>query len=95
MPGARREVTMATSLGTRRVDVTTPGRRGIEVKSGRTSLTGDVRTQIAKDRELIRTGRLQSVEWRFARSPRTGKQGPTRPLEDELTRAGIPFSHIP
>lgn len=88
-PGSMPEQTFETGLGSRRVDVLTPGKAAIESKVGRTSLGSTEELQIAKDRQLIEQGKVTSVQWAFTRSGVTGKIGPTGPLAKALTEAGI------
>jgi hypothetical protein len=91
-PGALPEQSLPTSLGTRRVDILTTN-QAIEVKNGRTSLTNDIRTQIAKDLELLgrSDNNVRSLMWVFTRSETTGKIGPTAPLAEALDEAKIPW----
>jgi RHS repeat-associated protein len=91
-PGSLTEQTFPTDLGARRVDVLTAGRQAIESKVGRTSLTSDVSSQIAKDQWLMQNGDVASVRWVFSRSGVTGQIGPTGPLADALDKAGIPWT---
>jgi RHS repeat-associated protein len=86
-PGARREVTFGTEIGARRVDVLTRTGLAIESKVGRTSLTSEIQTQIAKDILLRQGGDVRKVEWVFSRS-KTGV-GPTAQLARALDEAGI------
>jgi Bacterial TSP3 repeat len=86
----RKEVTFDTSLGPRRVDVL-QGRTAHEVKVGRTGLTSRIRSELAKDSELLASGdeQVREVVWRFERSPATGRAGPSAKLERELCARGI------
>jgi RHS repeat-associated protein len=63
-----------------------------ESKVGYTSLTKDIRMQIAKDADLLarkdETG-VQKVVWTFFESPVTGKAGASKPLQEALKNAGI------
>jgi hypothetical protein len=88
-PGAIREKTFQTTLGSRRVDILTQDGLAIESKLGRTSLTSSIKTQIAKDRMLLRNPEIRSVEWVFSRSSTTGAIGPTGPLQAALREAKI------
>ncbi|MEH1057232.1 DNRLRE domain-containing protein [Micromonospora sp. CPCC 206171] len=90
-PGARREVTLQATGGSRRLDVLTPGGLAIESKLGRTSLTKETRRQIQRDIELMNdpNSGVTSVEWHFTESDATGLGGPTGPLRRALERAGI------
>jgi hypothetical protein len=60
-----------------------------ESKVGYTSLTANIRRQIAKDAELIDTGRIDSATWHFFTSPVTGKGGPSEPLSNALQKPGF------
>jgi hypothetical protein len=82
-------VTRQTPRGTRRIDVLTPDGRAIESKVGRTANSKSVKEQIAKDVELRRRNAVKDLEWRFGRSPTTGKCGPTKPLREALEAADI------
>ena len=62
-----------------------------ESKVGYTSLTKDIKTQIAKDAELIKNKNVKGAVWHFFVSPKTGKGGATKPLLDELKKNGISF----
>jgi hypothetical protein len=93
--GAEKEQSFNTALGVRRVDVLTTGRVAIESKVGRTSLTPTVELQIAKDRLLVQSGKVNSVEWAFTPSGVTGQVGPTGPLADALQKAGIGWTERP
>ena len=59
------------------------------MKSGYTSLTQRIRTQIAKDVALLESREAREVVWAFTRSPITGRIGASRPLLDALWEAGI------
>lgn len=63
-----------------------------ESKVGYTSLTKDIKMQIAKDVELLgnsaETG-VKKVVWNFFESPVTGKAGGSKPLLEALKKAGI------
>jgi hypothetical protein len=89
--GSRREVTLQTSIGARRIDVLTPKGDAIESKVGKTSLTKRVELQIQKDKELLddKNSPVRSVKWYFVRSPKTGLGGPSGPLQKRLLEAGI------
>lgn len=86
--GGAQQVTKATSRGARVIDNLADG-VAMESKVGRTSLTGSVRQQIAKDVELInnRGSGVTSVEWHFF--PGKTGTGPTAPLREALHEAGI------
>jgi RHS repeat-associated protein len=77
-----------TSLGRRVIDQLS---RGIahESKVGYTTLTRQVQQQIAKDAELIASGRIKGATWHFFRSPQTGRIGLSDPLRRALREAGI------
>jgi hypothetical protein len=61
-----------------------------ESKVGYTSLTQFVQTQIKKDVWLLKNDdRVESVAWHFFESPVTGRVGPSGPLREALTVAGI------
>jgi hypothetical protein len=83
-------------LGGRRVDILTHTGQAKESKVGRTSLTSDVRAQIAKDEWLLdNEPSINRVEWKFSRSSVTGQVGPTGPLAAALEKAGINWSLVP
>jgi hypothetical protein len=84
-------------MGARRVDVLTQGGLAIESKVGRTSLSSDVRQQIAKDQMLLGDSNsgVARVEWQFSRSGVTGQIGPTGPLQAALEKAGIGWRLVP
>jgi filamentous hemagglutinin len=67
------------------------GRVAHESKVGYTSLTKDIAGQIAKDAELILTKQIDSAVWHFYQSPVTGLGGPSGPLREALSNAGIGF----
>ena len=94
-PGALPEQSFTTTAGVRRLDILTQGGLGIESKVGRTSLTATTRSQIAKDGLLLRNGDVTGIEWVFSRSGVTGQIGPTGPLADALSKAGIPWRPAP
>jgi hypothetical protein len=77
-----------TSQGARFVDQLVNG-VAHEAKVGRVALSAFVRSQVAKDAELLQTGAVREVVWHFFRSPQTGLGGPTGPLLDALRKAGI------
>ena len=80
--------TKATSRGARVIDNLADG-VAMESKVGRTSLTGRIREQIAKDVELMNTpaSGVTSVQWHFF--PGKTGVGPTAPLRNALKKAGI------
>jgi hypothetical protein len=94
-PGSLIEQSFTTTAGVRRLDILTQSRLGIESKVGRTSLKATTRSQIAKDSLLLRNGQVTGMEWVFSRSGVTGQIGPTGPLADALSKAGIPWSLAP
>lgn len=94
-PGALVEQSFSTAAGIRRLDVLTHSGLAIESKVGRTSLTGTVSQQIAKDQMLMRSGDVSGVQWVFTRSAVTGQVGPTGPLMAALNNAGIPWMIVP
>lgn len=62
-----------------------------ESKVGYTTLTKDIREQIAKDAALLNNPEsgIKKVVWNFFRSPETGKVGASKSLLKELEKAGI------
>jgi RHS repeat-associated protein len=74
--------------GLRRVDVLV-GTAAIESKVGKTSLSGRVRQELARDVKLLRSGQVDRVRWEFSTSGVTGKGGPTGPLRRKLEKFGI------
>jgi len=52
-------------------------------------LTADIRSQIAKDVELIQTKQIQGATWHFFQSPATVVGGPSQPLLNMLQQSGI------
>jgi hypothetical protein len=78
-----------TSQGMRYLDNLTAEGVAQESKVGRTFLTVRIRSQIAKDAELLNTpgSGVTRVEWHFKRGI-TGI-GPSGPLRNALTKAGI------
>ncbi|MEZ2373272.1 RHS repeat-associated core domain-containing protein [Arthrobacter sp. RCC_34] len=94
--GAGIEATVKTGLGVRRLDILTSDGIAIESKLGRTSLTKEVRAQVAKDAWLLKNDEnIHEVWWIFSRSGVTGKVGPTAPLERALNDAGIKIGYAP
>lgn len=87
--GGTSQFYMETSLGVRFIDQLVDGVAAHESKVGYASLTKFVRSQIAKDAELLGSGMLESSTWHFFRSPITGKVGPSGPLMKELHKNGI------
>ena len=88
--GGESQVYIKTSEGGRYVDQLVGGVAN-ESKVGYTSLTKSVKTQIAKDAEIVKngTGGVESSVWHFFQSPVTGKGGATQPLLKELEKNGI------
>lgn len=86
--GGESQVFFKTSKGARFVDQLVNGIAN-ESKVGKTSLTKDVITQIAKDVELMKTEKIEGAVWNFFRSPVTGEIGATKPLLQALKDAGI------
>ena len=84
--GSRSQVTMQTSQGRRVIDNFTEG-IARESKVGRTSLTSTVRGLMAKDAELLGSGRVEGVAWHFF--PGQTGVGPTAPLQSALEKAEI------
>ncbi len=78
----------------RRADVVTTDKVAIEVKVGRVSASSSVKAQIAKDAEMLRRGMVDRIEWRFARSEVTGKDGPTAKVKLWLENAGIDVVYL-
>jgi len=85
------EQTFTTVGGVRRVDVLKIGDRlvSIESKVGRTSLSAEVRQELARDWWLRRQGQVQHVVWEFSPSDVTGLGGPTAPLRQMLDKLGF------
>jgi hypothetical protein len=80
-----------TDLGARYVDQFVNGVAN-ESKVGYTTLTKQIKMQIAKDAELLRnsaTTGVRKVVWNFFESPITGMAGASKPLLDALKNAGI------
>jgi hypothetical protein len=86
--GGAQQVTRATSRGARVIDNLSDG-VAMESIVGRTSLTENVREQIAKDVELMNTpgSGVTAVEWHFF--PGKTGAGPSEPLRSALEAAGI------
>jgi hypothetical protein len=106
--GLEEQIAIDGSTVTGPVDIQTKGLRfvdgfgvtddgiriAVESKVGRTSLSEFVQKQIAKDAELLATGEVDQVIWRFAKSPKTGKVGPTAPLREALQKEGIKILEV-
>jgi hypothetical protein len=65
------------------------GVTAIESKVGRTSLTKDVRRELARDVKLRRSGQVEALEWHFTRSGVTGMIGPSAELRAKLVKFSI------
>jgi hypothetical protein len=92
-PGSVVEQNFRVTGGLRRVDVVDE-RTAIESKVGRTNLGkkgSRERQELARDIKLMRSGQVDSVEWHFSPSAKTGKSGPTKPLRNKLEKFGIPI----
>ncbi|WP_261337829.1 Hint domain-containing protein [Gimesia maris] len=91
--GGVSQVYRKTSSGGRYIDNLADG-VARESKVGRTSASKFVRTQVAKDVELLSTPNngIDKIEWHFFRS-KTGKIGPTGPLEKLLELSGITINY--
>jgi len=87
-PGAMKDVHFDGARGKRFMDIVT-GNHGIESKVGRTGM--DVAIQVLKDRGILTSGALTSIEWEFKASPITDKVGPTKGLRDLLSENNIPW----
>ena len=77
-----------TPLGKRVVDQLA---NGIANEVGYQTLTKLIRTQIAKDAELIKSGQVEDVVWHFFNSPATGKGGPNPAVQKALDDANIKY----
>jgi RHS repeat-associated protein len=60
-----------------------------EAKVGLQKYSGEVAREVAKDAELIASGKIDEITWVFYRSPTTGKIGASDELLTELRKAGI------
>lgn len=63
------------------------GRVAHESKVGYTSASSHVRDEFARDLQLLAEGEVDEVVWTFFRSPRTGKIGASKPLQDMFEEA--------
>lgn len=88
--GGTSQKLFSTSLGSRYVDQFVNG-IAHESKVGYTSLTRNIRRQIAKDIELIQTRQINGSTWHFFPSPVTGRGGPSQPLLKMLQQNGINY----
>ena len=86
--GGKSQVYFRTTQGGRYVNQLVNGIAN-ESKVGYQSLTPTISRQIAKDVELINSGRIQGSTWHFFRSPVTGAVGPSQPLLNALQQNGI------
>ena len=86
--GGESQRSFPTSMGDRVADQLVDG-IAHESKVGYQSLTGDIRLQIAKDKELLRSKDVDGVVWHFFTSPFTGKRGPSAELLKALQDAGF------
>jgi hypothetical protein len=89
-PGSLIEQNFRVTGGLRRVDVL-DGVTAIESKVGKTSLSSVVRQELARDVKMMRSGQVDSVEWHFSPSLKTGRSGPTGPLRAKLNKFAIPI----
>lgn len=86
---------MSTSLGSRKPDGIPEGTtvqatdKLFEAKVGLQNYSGDIVNQVAKDAELLSSGKVDEVTWVFYRSPSTGKVGASDELLQELNKSGI------
>ncbi|MFN5530902.1 MAG: polymorphic toxin-type HINT domain-containing protein, partial [Planctomycetaceae bacterium] len=80
----RREVTVDINGVARRIDIADlPTRRGVEVKSGYTTLNAEIRSELAWDAELRAQG--WDIRWHFEGTA-------SKPLLKELGRLRIPYT---
>ena len=86
--GGDSQKTFKTSQGIRRVDQFSKG-VAHESKVGYQSLTKGLKSQIQKDAELMESNAVNGATWHFFESPVTGKNGPSKPLMDELRKNNI------
>jgi len=56
---------------------------------GYRALDASTRSQLKKDAELLKTGRVKGVIWHFYRKEKTGRIGPSASLAQELEKNGI------
>lgn len=86
----KEHIPFKTIYGVRIVDVWNEEYQiAAESKVGRVSNSLFTRFQAAKDKILLDKGIFKEVQWHFRVSPRTGKIGPTRALEENLLKKGI------
>ena len=94
-PGAK-PASFNTRLGWRYIDILTTSGDAIDVKLGRTYANPFFKRQVAKDVWLRANGDLKgAIEYRFVRSPVTGRIGPSARAEALLTRNGIIVTRVP
>jgi RHS repeat-associated protein len=86
--GGESQVFFRTSRGASYLDQVVDG-FAHESKVGYTTLSRRVRSQIAKEAELMARGRIKGSTWHFYRSPVTGGIGPSAPLRQALRQANI------
>ncbi len=86
--GGDSQKTFKTSQGIRRVDQFSKG-VAHESKVGYQSLTKGIKSQIQKDAELMESNAANGATWHFFESLVTGKNGPSKPLMDELRKNNI------
>lgn len=86
--GGEAKAFFPTDLGARYVDQFVNG-VAYESKVGYQALTQTIAKQVAKDVELLQSGRALGVEWHFFRSPVTNAIGPSAPLRSWLMQNGI------
>ncbi len=86
--GGAQQVFRRTSSGGRYVDNLVDG-IAMESKVGRTALSKRIRTQIAKDLELMKTSGsgITNAQWHFFKGQ--SGIGPTKALQKALEKAGI------
>ena len=89
--GGESQKSFSTSIGGRFVDQYADG-IAYESKVGYTALTKRIRTQVEKDAELLKNGRIKGTHWYFFRSGVTGKVGPSAPLRNLLEEHGIKYT---
>ena len=78
------------------VDVLPADRVAHETKTGHIRATDRIRTQIAKDKELVSRGDLAGAQWHFVASGKTDTIGADPDVFAWLDAAGIPFTiHVP
>jgi RHS repeat-associated protein len=78
-----------TPFGRRDIDILDARKIANEAKSGYQTLTPRLDKQIQKDAALLASGQVNGVAWHFFKSPVTGKSGPSKQLNERLTKAGF------